>query len=114
MSVVTVSCGSDWNSSHVQRAADALGPRTVKSHVASGVRGAGPAEEHGEVPRFVLAGREPAGGRSGLSAAVFADSEAGDGIVAAIGRKQKLSIRREDDTSRALEGVRCAFLAADR
>src|SRR5262249_61291570 len=46
--------------------------------------------------------------------AVFVETEAGNRIVAAIGRKQKPTIRREDDTPRAFEGVRCAVLAADR
>src|SRR5262249_46515977 len=49
-----------------------------------------------------------------LEPAVFVETEAGNRIVAAIRRKQKPSIRREENTSRALEGVRCAFLAADR
>ena len=50
MSLVTVSCGSAWNSSHVQRAAGPPAPRTVKSHVASEVCGVGPAERTGNSP----------------------------------------------------------------
>src|SRR5262249_32502964 len=46
--------------------------------------------------------------------AVFVETEAGNRIVAAIGGKQKPSIRREDHTPRALEGVRGALLAANR
>src|SRR5262245_50837116 len=48
MSVVRVSCGSAWNSSHVHRAIGKPVPRTVKSHLASGVRGVGPAESTGK------------------------------------------------------------------
>src|SRR5262249_61816204 len=52
------------------------------------------------------------GGR--LGRAPFVYTETGDRVVAAICRKQKPSIRGEDDATSAFEGVRCAFLAADR
>ena len=55
--------------------------------------------------RLAVQEREPA---------VVAHAEAGNRIVAAIGCKQKATIRREDDAARALEGVRRALLAADR
>src|SRR5262249_52028410 len=48
MSVFTVSCGSAWNSSHVQCAAGAPVPRSVKSHTARAVRGVGPADSTGK------------------------------------------------------------------
>src|SRR5690348_12652636 len=46
--------------------------------------------------------------------AIFANTEARDRVVAAIGRKQEFPIRRENDATGALKGVRRAFLAADR
>ena len=46
--------------------------------------------------------------------AVFAYTEAGNRVIAAVGRKQKPTMRREDDAACALKRVRCAFLAADR
>src|SRR5262249_26273217 len=41
-----------------------------------------------------------------LESAFFVHSEAGDGIVAAIGSEQKATIRRENNTARTLEVVR--------
>src|SRR6516162_7292778 len=46
--------------------------------------------------------------------AVFADSEAGNRVVAAVGRQKKPSIWREDNAIRAFESVGRALLAADR
>src|SRR5262249_62409781 len=46
--------------------------------------------------------------------AVFVDSEAGHRIVAPVCREETTAIPREEDTPRALEGVRRAVLAADR
>src|SRR2546422_2815448 len=48
MSVVTDSCGSASNSSHVQRATGPSIPRSTKSQVTSAVRGVGPAESTGK------------------------------------------------------------------
>ena len=47
-------------------------------------------------------------------AGVLSAFKAGHRIVAAVGGEQEPSIRRENDAARALEGVRCALLAADR
>src|SRR5262249_24486282 len=55
--------------------------------------------------RFDVEPREPA---------VFAETEARDRIVAAVGREQKLPIRREDDAARAFKSVWRALLTADR
>src|SRR5260221_2069204 len=62
----------------------------------------------------------PLGGVSGRldvqlrELAALADTEAGDRIVAAIGREQKPPIRREDDTTCTFKGVRRAVLTTDR
>src|SRR5262249_52634331 len=45
--------------------------------------------------------------------AAFANTEAGDRIVAAISREQKPPIERENDAACAFEGVRRAVLATD-
>jgi len=45
---------------------------------------------------------------------MLADGETGNGIVPAIGREQELPIWRKDDATRALESIRCVFLAANR
>src|SRR5687768_12412121 len=48
ISVVRVVRGSDWNSFQLQRAAAPSAARSVKSHVAKGVCGVGPAERTGK------------------------------------------------------------------
>src|SRR5262245_6274838 len=55
--------------------------------------------------RFDVEPREPP---------VLANTEARDRIVAAVGREQKLPVRREDDATGAFKGVRRALLATDR
>src|SRR5919201_4981100 len=65
MSMVGVSRGSAWNSSHDQRTERPLEPRIVKSHVASGVRGVGPAERTGKSRvSYCPGGRRPGGADS--------------------------------------------------
>src|SRR5262249_43048078 len=46
--------------------------------------------------------------------AIFAYTEAGNRVIAAVGHEQKPPIPCEDDAACALKRVRCAFLATDR
>jgi hypothetical protein len=94
ISVVTVSCSSAVNSSHVQRATGPPGPRTVKSHVASyGVR-RGTRREDGEVARAALPGgsrravawgcRRPRSPRE-TNGSVITESKSRQGLRAVVG-----------------------------
>src|SRR5215212_11946658 len=61
ISTVTVSLGSAWNSSQVQRRDGCAAPLMAKSHCASGVRGVGPAERTGKSGvRYCPGGTRPA------------------------------------------------------
>src|SRR5262249_27963522 len=44
----------------------------------------------------------------------FGNGEAGDRVVAAVGREEEAPIRRQNDAAGALEGIWRAVLAADR
>src|SRR5215472_1630598 len=46
--------------------------------------------------------------------AFFGNGEAGDRVVAAVGREEEATVRRQDDAAGTLEGIRRAVLAADR
>src|SRR6185437_14307518 len=62
MSTVGVSRGSAWNSSHDQRTDVPFEDRMVKSHLASGVRGVGPADRTGKSRvSYWPGGRRPGG-----------------------------------------------------